>query len=170
MKKLLLIAGCLAFAVACAISEPETVTVTEEVPVTVEATRLVEVEVEVTRQIEVEVTRVVTETIIETVEVTAIPTEAAAPFELVSIEGSGNTVTENFEWPACEKAVFNWTAAGNDNLIIYIHKIGVDGGVLQVNEIGPGSGQFLQPLLGGTYFYNIEGPADGWTLDGECQQ
>lgn len=178
MKRLLFLLSALLFA-ACS-AEPQTVTVQEtvEVPVTVEVvsevevTRLVEVEVVQ----EVEVTRVV-ETIITTtpgptqtplIEV-ATPTPTPTSAVLLELEGAGNQVTDNYDWGACDKTVLFWTAAGRDNMIVTLRKIGLDQTGTLVNEIGPGEGESLLTLLGGTYYLQVEGPSEGWTLTLECQ-
>ena len=84
------------------------------------------------------------------------------------MEGTGNVITDNYDWGFCDKAVFTWTAAGRDNFIVHLYKIGADRMVGLVNEIGPGEGQALQPLAGGTYYLEISGPAEGWTINGDC--
>ena len=158
--------------VACS-SEPEQITVVEtrEVPVTVEVikevdvTREVVTEVELTRIVEIEVTRVV-EKVIE-VEVTQ--TLTAQPVQFISLDGSGNIVSDNYDLQPCQKAVFSWVAEGKDNMIVFLWKVGVDENRLLINEIGPGSGEALQSLSGGTYWLTVEGPSDGWTVTAECR-
>lgn len=88
---------------------------------------------------------------------------------MAEIAGQGNVVTENYNWGACQKAVFVWEALGRDNMIAYIFKIGVTDNVLLVNEIGPDAGEVLQPLAGGTYYLSVEGPSEGWTIRLECR-
>ena len=172
MNKLLLIPLLLLVFAGCATPEPLEVTRVVEItsdPVEVEVTRIVEVEVVEEIEVPVEVTRIV-EVVREVeviVEVTPAPT--SIPDEFLSIEGNGNVVTENFEWGACEKAVFSWTAAGQDNFIVRIYKIGIEESRGQVNQIGPAECEYLQALTGGTYYYEINGPAEGWTLQGVCE-
>ena len=159
---------------ACS-SEPEQIIIveTQEVPVTVEVeviqevevTREIITEVEVTRVTEVEVTRIVEEVI--EVEVTQTPT--AQPTQFVTLEGSGNIVTDNYDLEQCQKAVFSWTAIGSGNMIVRLWKVGVDDSRLLVNEIGPDSGEVLQGLSGGTYWLTVDGPSEGWSIIGECR-
>jgi len=151
--------------------EPERVVeVTVEVPievpvgVTTEVTRIVpEVsKIEVTRP--VEVTRIVERTVVAT------PTIPPIPYAFVEISGNGSIVTDNYSWGGCQKAVFYWTANGRDNIIIHLHRVGSDDlDVLLVNEIGPDEGQTLQPFTSGTYYFSVDGPSEGWTIRGECQ-
>lgn len=160
-------------AVSCAAPEP----VREEIPVTVEVTRIVTQNVEVTRIVQVQPSPYPTNTPYPTYTPQPIPTPAviiATPTALpmpaifLELEGVGNVITDNYDWGLCDKAVFSWTAAGRDNFIVHLYKIGADRMVGLVNEIGPGEGQALQPLAGGTYYLEIVGPAEGWTINGDC--
>lgn len=159
---------------ACATAEPEIVTETVEVEVEVPVTVEVPVEVEVTREVEVvqeiEVTRIVTEEvtrIVETVvEVTATP--PPAPAEFLTISGNGNQITDNYDWQACNKAVFGYDAPGSANFIVFIWKVGAADNRLLINEIAPTSGEVLQPLSGGTYWLDVTAIGD-WTITGTCE-
>lgn len=176
MKHLWLLAFSVCLLLVACGSEPQTV----EVPVTAEVTREVEVEVtrpvEVTREVvqevtrEVEVTRIVEVTRVVEEMVVATPTLEPIPEVFLDIEGTGDIVTENYTWNECGKAVFYWTAAGRDNVIIHLNSAEdpEDWSGL-VNEIGPGEGQVLEPFSAGTYFLEISGPIEGWTFRGECQ-
>jgi hypothetical protein len=169
VKKLFLISVVLLLLAACT-AEPTTITETVEVPVTVEVVQ----EVEVTREVEVvqeiEVTRIVTEEvtrIVETmVEVTATPTPQ--PAEFLVIEGTGDQVTDNFDWQPCDKAIFGYSAAGTSNFIVYLWKVGVDENRLLINEIAPAEGEALQPILGGAYWLEVEANG-GWTITAVCE-
>ena len=160
----LLLFGCTA--------EPEQITVveTKEVPVTVEVTNEIEVTREVvaeaTRLVEVEVTRLVEETVF--VEVTQTP--PPPPTQFVNLEGTGDSVSDNFEVQECQKAVFSWTAVGQSNFIVYLWKVGIDDNRLLVNEIAPSSGETLQPLTGGTYWLTIDSPTESWSITAECRE
>jgi hypothetical protein len=92
---------------------------------------------------------------------TPIPTDTPEPIPveptvLLELEGTGETVTDNFEWPACQKAVFYWTSAagqyGSASLIVDLHKVGAEREVNLINEFemdAPGegiSGAALQPI------------------------
>ena len=101
------------------------------------------------------------------------------PVVLTEVEGTGDTVTDNFEWPACQKALFYWTASpntyGTASLAVYLYKTGVERGALLVNEAvmdvsAEGlSGSALQPLSGGEYYFSTENTDDPWTIRVECQ-
>jgi hypothetical protein len=98
---------------------------------------------------------------------------------LTEVEGTGGTVTDNFEWPACQKAIFYWRVSpdsyGTASLAVYLHETGVERGVLLVNEIAMDvgaeglSGSALQPLSGGEYFFSTENTDGPWTIRVECQ-
>ena len=169
MKKLLFVFIVMLLS-ACATAEPEIVTETVEVPVTVEVIQEVEVTVEVPVVEEVEVTRIVTEEvtrIVETmVEVTSTP--APLPAEFLTIDGSGDEVTDNFDWPVCNKAIFAYDATGESNFIVYLWKIGADNNLLLVNEIAPRAGEVLQPLSGGTYWVEVQATGD-WSITAVCE-
>jgi hypothetical protein len=101
------------------------------------------------------------------------------PVVLAEVQGEGDTVTDNFEWPACQKAVFYWTVSPNSygtaSLIVYLHRIGVERGVVLVNEMAMSvsveglSGSALQPLSGGEYYFSTENTDEPWTIRVECQ-
>ena len=99
------------------------------------------------------------------------------PVTLEEIEGIGETVTDNYEWPACRKAVFHWVAQANSHgsasLIIHLHKVGADREVYLVNEFGSDvdeiTGSVYQPLLGGEYYLSSENTDEPWSVRLECQ-
>lgn len=155
MKKLFLIFVALLLLASCT-PEPTTITETVEVPVTVEVVN----EVEVTRIVPEEVTRIVEQL------VTATPTPQ--PAEFLTLEGSGDVVSDNFDWQPCDKAVFNYDATGERNFIVYLWKVGADDNRLLVNEIAPAAGEALQPILGGAYWLEVE--ANGsWSITAVCE-
>lgn len=115
---------------------------------------------------------------------TPVPTDTPEPTPveptvLLELEGTGETVTDNFEWPACQKAVFYWTSAvgqyGSASLIVHLHKVGAEREVSLINEFemdAPAegiSGAALQPLDGGEYYFSTENTDNPWTLRVECQ-
>jgi hypothetical protein len=97
---------------------------------------------------------------------------------LLELEGEGETVTDNFDLPACGKAVFYWTAAASDygtaSLILHLRKVGADHDVSLVNEAefdvpdGIG-GAALQPLAGGECYFTSENTDAPWSVRVECQ-
>ena len=101
----------------------------------------------------------------------ATATPKPMPKIFLEIEGSGPTVTENFEWGDCEKAVFSWTATGEGKVDMRLHKIGNPNYNSRLaDELSPAAGQGFQAIEAGTYFIEIKkGPFEGWTLVGECQ-
>lgn len=104
----------------------------------------------------------------KTILVTNTPTPM--PVEFFSLEGSGSLVSDNYEWQRCSKAVFEWGALGGGNIIVRLCNAGSDECHLQINEIGPMEGEFLQPLLGGAYYWYVErGPQAGWWIKGTCR-
>lgn len=113
-----------------------------------------------------------------------IPTDTPAPVYtdpviLAEIEGVGESVTDNFEWPSCQKAVFYWTAFpssyGNASLIVDLHNVEMGRDMPLINEFamdvsGDGiSGAALQPLAGGEYYFSTENTDEAWALRVECQ-
>lgn len=98
---------------------------------------------------------------------------------LTEVKGTGETVTDDFEWPACQKAVFYWTVSpssyGSASLIVCLHKIGVEQEMFLVNEFAMNvsaeglSGSALQPLAGGEYYFSTENTDEPWTIRVECQ-
>ena len=101
------------------------------------------------------------------------------PVVLAEIEGVGESVTDNFEWPGCQKAVFYWTSFpssyGTASLIVHLHNVETGRDMSLVNEFamdvsGDGiSGAALQPLVGGKYYFATENTDEAWALRVECQ-
>lgn len=115
---------------------------------------------------------------------TPVPTDTPEPIFndpviLAEIEGVGVSVTDNFEWPSCQKAVFYWTASpgdyGSASLIAQLHNVETGRDMPLVNEFamdvsGDGiSGATLQPLAGGKYYFSTENTDEPWTFRVECQ-
>ena len=166
MKKLWLIGLLAALMVAC--SQPAPGEVRE-----VEVTRIVEVEVGGVAQ-EVEVTReVIVEVPVEViVEVTSAP--SAVPQNFVFLEyqgsGSGSVVTDNFSWPACQKAVFIGEKSARDNFVVDVVEVatGKDRGV--INMLDDDFSENLFPLDGGTYYLDVRlAPEGEWKITGVCR-
>jgi hypothetical protein len=99
------------------------------------------------------------------------------PVVLTEVEGAGGTVTDNFDWPACQKAVFYWSVSpnsyGSASLIVHLHKTSSEQEVTLVNEfamdVSELSGSALQPLSGGEYYFSTENTDQPWTIRVECQ-
>jgi len=101
------------------------------------------------------------------------------PVLLAQLEGMGGTVTDNYEWPACQKAVFYWRAypdsIGFASLIVHLYKVGVEQRASLVNDFAMDvsteglSGAVLQPLSGGEYYFSTENTDQPWTIRLECQ-
>lgn len=134
----------------------------------VEVTRIVEVplEVEVTREVQVEVP---VEVIVEiTPEPTAIPQNFV--FLELTGAGGGGFVTDNFTWPACQKAVFTAEKSEHDNFAAYAINVDTGDDWLMFNLLDEDRTEELQPLIGGTYYIELEYvPAGPWTIKGECR-
>ena len=133
----------------------------------VEVTR--EVEVEVT--VEAEVTRIVEITRIVEEVVVATPTPQHMPEIFLELEGTGPTITDNYDWSSCNKAVFySSVTGGGSNFIVHLHQLGDDRGRLIANVISPAEDEALAEVTGGSYFLEVEGRNEAiWTIRGECQ-
>jgi hypothetical protein len=98
---------------------------------------------------------------------------------LSEIEGTGSAVTDNYQLPACNKAVFKWnvasTSSGTGSLILKIFSPESADGDTIVNEFAMDlgtsglSGSALYPLQGGEYYFSSENTDQTWTLQIECQ-
>ena len=91
------------------------------------------------------------------------------PKTFLDLNGDGDTITDNYEWGACEKAVFVWESTGSGNIVAYLHKPGAERGALIVNGVSPDSGETLQPLSGGTYYVEVSARSSAWAITGECR-
>jgi hypothetical protein len=100
------------------------------------------------------------------------------PTVLLELDGVGETVTDNFKFPECQKAVFYWTAMpgqyGSASLIVHLHNVATGKEMTLVNEFAMDtpegiSGSALQPLAGGEYYFTTENTDEAWTLRVECQ-
>lgn len=100
------------------------------------------------------------------------------PVILADIQGQGNAVTDNYNMPACTKAVFYWWSGsdeyGTASLIATLNRIGSDRQIPIANEFNMDnpdsiSGSTFQSLVGGDYFFNIENTDGPWSLRIECQ-
>lgn len=106
----------------------------------------------------------------------ATPTATTPPMPRVFIEisGSGDLVTQNYEWGYCQKAVFYWTGSPlgkAGNLIVHLHKVGTERYEHLIAETiyEPFGGQTVQLLSGGLYYFAIDSPEVSWSIRGECQ-
>jgi len=114
---------------------------------------------------------------------TPVPTNTPEPVYtdpdvLAEIEGVGGVVTDNFEWPQCQKAVFYWTSLPGDvgaaSLIATLYNVTAGLDTPLVNEFAMNvsdslSGAVLQPLQGGEYYIATENTEEQWTVRVECQ-
>jgi hypothetical protein len=96
------------------------------------------------------------------------------PRVFLEISGSGDLVTENYEWGYCQKAVFYWTGSplgDGGNLFVHLYKVGTEYYESLVSETiyEPFDGQTVAPLSGGVYYFAILSPEVSWTIRGECQ-
>ena len=106
---------------------------------------------------------------LEPIIVVATATVTPIPDAFVELIGSGDYVGENIDMPKCFKAVFSWSTEGHDLMIAYLIHVSTKERTLLMSEFGPTEGEMVQPLLGGTYFFDVSGPVEGWTIRGECQ-
>jgi len=110
---------------------------------------------------------------------TPVPTESADPARvpMVTVEETGETVTDNHELPECFKAVFDWHvdpgAYGSASLILKLHNVAKEEPVTLVNEFGENpeglDGRALQPLIGGQYFFSSENTDEPWRVAVICE-
>lgn len=106
--------------------------------------------------------------------IVATATTPPMPRVFIEISGSGDLVTQNYEWGYCDKAVFYWTGrplGSGGNLFVDLYKTGTERYESLVIETiyEPFEGQTLQPLSGGLYYFAIYSPEVSWTIRGECQ-
>lgn len=87
----------------------------------------------------------------------------------------GGTVSDNFTLSACQKTVFNYSVQASDtgyaSLILKLNKVGEDREMSLVNDMEETpqmTGQVLQPLLGGDYFFTSENTNEPWQMIIEC--
>ena len=114
---------------------------------------------------------------------TAIPTMAPPkvtlePVVLAEVSGVGDTVTDNFVWPQCQKAIFYWGAEpdseGDVFLTIYLWNVDKDRPAYLVGEYESDRTEALrgashQPLAGGEYYFVIENTTGAWTITVICE-
>lgn len=144
--------------------------VESQVEVPVEVTRIVEQQIEV--EVPVEVTRIV--------EVEFQP--PPMPHDVfLELSGSGTLVTENYQWGACNKAVFyGEVSAAQGNFIVHLWDADCTGDSYECSEgifnmapyDGEVRGDSLVQIPAGNYyleFAHTPNPPATWTLMGECQ-
>jgi hypothetical protein len=99
------------------------------------------------------------------------------PQTLLELTGTGEVVTDNYTWPACEKTVFYWSAEvgqyGSASLIIKLYQIGREWPYYIVNELefdAPHAiaGQSLESLEGGEYYLASSNTDARWSLVVQC--
>lgn len=176
----LAVIALVATTIACSESAPESAPTAEPTEVTEEEAT----EAEVT---EPDVTEAPSETPepTEAATDTATPTETpqptepsySEPVEVVTVEGVGETVTDNYEFPECFKAVFDWHvdqgSYGSASLILKLHNVATRDEMTLVNEFGEApeglDGKALQPLLGGEYFFSSQNTDEAWRVTLLCE-
>ena len=111
---------------------------------------------------------------------TSTPMPACSePVVLAEVEGTGEVVTDNYEFPACQKAVFYWvaypTSSGTASLILKLYNVATGQAMPIVNEFAMDvsaeglTGSAIQALAGGQYYLTTENTAQPWRLRVECQ-
>jgi hypothetical protein len=101
------------------------------------------------------------------------------PQVVLEIDGQAETVTDNYELPACGKAVFYWTvdvgASGVASLIALLHDVAAEREEVLVNEVALEAGgdtvtwPALRLLDAGEYYFTTENTDEPWSLRVECQ-
>lgn len=110
-----------------------------------------------------------------TPEPTPRPTE---PVVLAVISGTGAVVTDNFQLPHCNKAVFNWQVQpsgwGTASLIFRLYNADTGKDTSVVNDMATDldaawhTGQNIQALKGGEYYFASENTDMPWVVTIEC--
>ena len=121
-------------------------------------TVVVEVPVEVTRIVEV------------TVKVPSDDSSSPPPSgegDFFTLEGSGSSVTDIFEWGACAKAVFSWELDTGILWVDFYDGTGDDFEYIAATSALM-TGEKLIPLDGGDYYMAIKASGN-WTLVGTCK-
>lgn len=97
---------------------------------------------------------------------------------LLQVQASGDTSSESFVLPACQKAVFFWTLTPDEekvaSLVIHLHRAGSRRAATPVDATHRDSdaaisGATLHPLAGGEYTLSTENTRGAWALVVECQ-
>lgn len=118
---------------------------------------------------------------------TPLPTKTATPEPtprstepviLAVISGTGAVVTDNYDLPKCIKAVFAWKVRPNDwgtaSLIFRLYNAGTGKDKAVVSEMDTDlaeewfTGQNIQALSGGTYYFASENTDEDWVVSIEC--
>ena len=112
--------------------------------------------------------------------VTPVPTKAlkTKPDVLAEINGNGETVTDSYPLPTCQKAVFYWEVTPKPSkvasLIVHLHKAGEEQGLSLVNAVKMDvpdklHGSTLQSLSEGKYYLRSKNTTEAWSVCVECQ-
>jgi hypothetical protein len=99
------------------------------------------------------------------------------PEVITTVEGTGETVTDNYQFPECFKAIFDWHVdsggSGFSSLILTVHSITTEEEVTLVNEFGDTpeglAGKTLQPIAAGEYFFSSENTSEPWSVTVLCE-
>jgi len=113
-----------------------------------------------------------------TLEPTATPVPPPTyqePITLLEYSAAGESVSDNFTLPGCQKAVFSYSVQGSDigyaSLILKLNKVGEDRDIALANDMEETPqmvGQVLQPLTGGEYYFSSENTDEPWQVVLEC--
>jgi hypothetical protein len=130
-------------------------------------------------------TTVPTDTPVPTSTPTPVPTNTpeptepsySDPVEVVTVEKTGETVTDNYEFPECFKAIFDWHvdagSYGSASLILNLHSVATEEERTLVNEFGQTAegldGRSLQPVGSGDYFFSSENTDEPWQVTFVCE-
>jgi len=98
---------------------------------------------------------------------------------VLSVKGTGNAVTGNYQLPACNKSVFVWrvgpTKSGSASMIAYLVKAGADQTWNLVNEFAmdktqPMEGEAVQKLASGLYYLYVSNTGNQpWSIQWQCR-
>lgn len=94
---------------------------------------------------------------------------------LLEYSAVGEAVSDNFTLPACQKAVFNYSVQSSDigyaSISLKLNKVGKEGDISLVNDMEETpqmTGQVLQVLTGGDYYFSSENTDEPWRITLEC--
>lgn len=112
----------------------------------------------------------------ETIEDQEVEVTATKQPEFVKIRGKGDLITDNYEWGACEKAVFYWNIEKDSYLYVDLYKVGekYPWTYIASGEMST-SGQALSNIEPGKYYLDVVvstawDPNDvSWSIRGECK-
>jgi len=95
----------------------------------------------------------------------------------IDLQGTAETVSDNFELDKCGWATFLWSVEPDDGLAqftVRLHKVGFDSSHRLINEMEFDvprtlTGEVLNAVASGVYFLTVEEPTGPWSVRYECR-